>query len=139
MDFDAFKCAVIAQAKAMGITEYELYYRGSQSTSVSAFQHELNQFTGSTDGGVCFRCIVNGKMGYASTEELSEAQAAAIVCRAADNAAVMEAEEPVTREPRMRLYRSRKAWWICSESGRRVTTGRRDNSPFFPLWVSIKE
>ena len=95
MDFDAFKSAVIAQAKAMGITEYELYYRGSQSTSVSAFQHELNQFTGSTDGGVCFRCIVNGKMGYASTEELSEAQAAAIVCRAADNAAVMEAEEPV--------------------------------------------
>ena len=58
MDFDAFKNAVIAQAKAMGIGEYELYYRGSQSTSVSAFQHELNQFTSSTDGGVCFRCIL---------------------------------------------------------------------------------
>lgn len=33
-------------------------------------------------------------MGYASTEELSPAQAAAIVVRAADNATVLEAEEP---------------------------------------------
>ena len=95
MDFNGFKKAVIAQAQAMGITEYELYYSTSESTSISAFQHELNQFTASNDGGVCFRCIVDGKMGYASTEELSEAQAAAIVARAADNAAVLEAEEPV--------------------------------------------
>ena len=95
MDFNGFKEAVFAQAKALGITEYELYYQASESTSISAFQHELNQFTSSTDGGVCFRCIVGGKMGYASTEELSEAQAAAIVARAADNASVLEAEEQV--------------------------------------------
>ena len=95
MDFNGFKEAVFAQAKALGITEYELYYQASESTSISAFQHELNQFTSSTDGGVCFRCIVDGKMGYASTEELSEAQAAAIVARAADNASVLEAEEQV--------------------------------------------
>ena len=95
MDFNGFKEAVIAKAQAMGITEYELYYSTSESTSISAFQHELNQFTSSNDGGVCFRCIVDGKMGYASTEELSAAQAAAIVTRAADNAAALEAEEPV--------------------------------------------
>ena len=95
MDFNAFKEAVMARAQELGITEYELYYQASESTSVSAFQHELNQFTSATDGGVCFRCIVNGKMGYASTEELSETQAAAIVTRAADNAAVLEAEEQV--------------------------------------------
>ena len=95
MNFNAFKAAVIAKCETLGITEYELYYQAAESTSISAFQHEINQFTSSIEGGVCFRCIVGGKMGYASTEELSEAQAAAIVERAADNASVLEAEEPV--------------------------------------------
>ena len=95
MDFNQFKEYVIAKAEAMGITEYELYYQAAQSTSVSAYLHERNQFTSSAEGGVCFRCIVGGKMGYASTENLSEASAAAIVERAADNASALEAEEPV--------------------------------------------
>ena len=95
MDFKTFKELVIAACEAHGITEYELYYQSEESTSIEAFQHEINQFTSSKDGGVCFRCIVGGKMGYASTEELSEAQAAAVVERAADNASVLEAEEQV--------------------------------------------
>ena len=95
MDFSTFKNLVIAKCEAMGITEYELYYQAAESTSIAAFQHEINQFTSSIEGGVCFRCIVNGKMGYASTESLSDEQAAAIVERAADNASVLEAEEPV--------------------------------------------
>ena len=79
----------------MGIAEYELYYQAEESTSVSAFQHEINQFTASVEGGVCFRCIVGSKMGYASTQALHEDEAAAIVERAAANASVLEADEPV--------------------------------------------
>lgn len=94
MDFNTFKEIAIAQAQSMGIADYELYYKVSQSSSVSVFQHEVNEFTASTAGGVCFRCIVNGRMGYASTEELSEAQAKAVVVRAAENAAVLESDEP---------------------------------------------
>lgn len=95
MDYTTFKNAVIAQAQAMGITEYELYYQSASSTSASAFQHEINNFTSATDGGVCFRCIANGKMGYASTEDLSLEQAGAIVRKAYENALVLEAEEAV--------------------------------------------
>ncbi len=95
MDFQSFKNAVIARAEALGIAEYELYYQAAESTSVSAFQHELNQFSASNEGGVCFRCIAHGKMGYASTESLSAEEAAAIVDRAVDNAAVLETDEPV--------------------------------------------
>lgn len=95
MDFNGFKNAVIAHCARRGITEYELYYQCAESTSVGVFQQEINQFTGSVEGGVCFRCIVGGKMGYASTEELSEEQAAAVVERAADNAANLETEDPV--------------------------------------------
>ena len=95
MDYQAFKNAVIARAEAMGIAEYELYYQAGTSTSVDAFQHQLNEFSSSEEGGVCFRCIVNGKMGYASTQALSEAEAEAIVAKAAENASVLEAEEEV--------------------------------------------
>ena len=95
MQFAEFKNHVIAKAAALGIEEYELYYQAAESTSVSAFQHSLNEFTSASEGGVCFRCILGGKMGYASTEELSEASATAIVERAADNASVLEAEEKV--------------------------------------------
>ena len=43
MNFQEFKNAVIAKATAMGIEEYELYYQAAESTSVSAFQHAINQ------------------------------------------------------------------------------------------------
>ena len=95
MTFNEFKNHVIAACGEMGITEYELYYSASESTSVETFRHEINEFTASRDGGVCFRCIVNGKMGYASTEELSAQQAKAVVAKAADNAEVLESEEMV--------------------------------------------
>ena len=95
MDFQSFKQAVIARCAQKGIEEYELYYQTAESTSVSVFQHSVNEFTGSIEGGVCFRCIVGGRMGYASTEALNEEQAASIVDRAADNAATLESDEPV--------------------------------------------
>lgn len=95
MDFNTFKDLVIARCRELGIAQYELYYQTAESTSVSAFQHEIDAFTSAIDGGVCFRCIVDGKMGYASTEALDADQAAAIVARAVDNASVLEAEEPV--------------------------------------------
>lgn len=95
MNFNEFKNMVVAKAERMGITEYELYYQGAESVSVKVFRDEVDEFAASKEGGVCFRCIVGGKMGYASTEELSAEQAAFIVERAYDNASVLESEEPV--------------------------------------------
>ncbi len=95
MTFNEFKNHVIAACEAAGITEYELYYQAGESLSVDTFQHSINEFSSSTSGGVCFRCIVGGKMGYASTEALSAEQARLIVAKAADSAAVLEAEEEV--------------------------------------------
>lgn len=95
MEFASFKEKVIACCEKQGITEYELYYSCAESITVGAFQREINQFTGSVAGGVCFRCIAGGKMGYASTEDLSPDQAAAMVARAVDNAACLETEDRV--------------------------------------------
>ena len=95
MTFNEFKELVIAECAAQGVTEYELYYQAGASTSVDTFQHSVNEFTSSYSGGVCFRAIVGGKMGYASTEDLSAQQAKAVVLMAMDNALNLEAEEAV--------------------------------------------
>jgi len=95
MTFQEFKKLVIAECEAAGINEYELYYQAGSSVSVDTFRHAINEFSSSYTGGVCFRCIVGGKMGYASTEALNPEQAKAIVAKAADSAAVLEAEEQV--------------------------------------------
>ena len=95
MNFIDFKNAVIAHCQALGIAEYELYYQVGGSTQVEFFKHEINEFSSSLNGGVCFRCIVGGKMGYASTQALNEAEAEAIVERAVDNAKTLESEDEV--------------------------------------------
>ena len=95
MTYNEFKECIIAACAEAGITEYELYYQAGSSTSVDTFMHQINEFTASESGGVCFRCIVGGKMGYASTEDLSAEQAKAVVQKAADSAGVLEAEEQV--------------------------------------------
>ncbi len=93
MKYDEFKEHVIEAARAEGLAEYELYYSSSEDTTVEAFRHEINSFTSSAEGGVCFRTLFNGQMGYASTEDLSSEEAVEIVKRAKANADVLESEE----------------------------------------------
>ena len=62
MDYQSFKNAVIAEAEALGIAEYELYYQSGSETSVGVFRDEINEFSSSEGGGVCFRCIVGSEV-----------------------------------------------------------------------------
>ena len=95
MNFNEFKTLVITACQEAGVTEYELYYQAGSSLSVGVFQHSVNEFTASTSGGVCLRCIAEGKMGYASTEDLSPEQAKLLVTKAVDAASCLESEEQV--------------------------------------------
>ncbi len=95
MDFQEFKKAVMAAAEARGLEAYELYYQTAEETGISTFRKEINEFSANLSGGVCFRCIVNGKMGYASTQILSETEASRVVEQAVEGATVLETEEEV--------------------------------------------
>ena len=53
MDFQSFKQAVIARCAQKGIEEYELYYQAAESTSVSAFQHSVNEGYIVRNGEIC--------------------------------------------------------------------------------------
>lgn len=94
MNYQEFKNAVVKYATANEINDYELYYTKSDETSVEIFQTEVKGFNSSNSLGVCFRCIINGQTGYASTENMSEEEAESIVLRAIENALALESDAP---------------------------------------------
>ena len=93
MTIDEFQKAVIAYAKEIGLEAYELYYAEQASESVTAMAGRIEEFSGDVVMGATFRCVVNGKTGYCSTELFTDEEARRIVCKAAENAAVIESEE----------------------------------------------
>ena len=95
MEQNAFQQAVIAAARQLGLADYELYFQFADGVSVDIFgKDEIKGFSSATEGGVCFRCIVDGKMGYASTQLLTPEAAEDIVRRAVDNARTLEKDDP---------------------------------------------
>ncbi len=95
MNFDRMKDTLVGAANRAGLKEYEIYAMSVKNTSTETLKQEISSFSSGTGGGISFRCIVNGKMGYASTELLTEAEMEALVDRAMDNAANIENEDEV--------------------------------------------
>ena len=95
MRYDEFKNYVVEAAKNSGLKEYELYYKESESVSTETLMHEISGFSTSGGAGACFRCIHEGKMGYASTELFTAEEAARIVADAMENASIIEIEDEV--------------------------------------------
>ena len=95
MRYIEFKDIVVKAAQEMSLTDYEIYYQESESVSVETMMHEISSFQTSGSAGACFRCIYNGKMGYASTELFSQEEAIRIVTAAMENADTIEIEDEV--------------------------------------------
>lgn len=95
MKYTEFKELVVKKAKEAQLSEYELYYMESEDISAEALMHELTKFSTEDNRGACFRCIYEGKMGYASTELFSREEAQRLVLDAMENAAVIESEDKV--------------------------------------------
>ena len=93
MTYQEFKETVISIAKEMQIADYELYYTEGDSVSVEIYKEEVKGYSVEEGLGVCFRCIVEGRAGYASTENLTEEEARSLVLRALDNAGCIESTE----------------------------------------------
>lgn len=94
MTYQEFKDAVIKYAAANNVADYELYYTESDGTSVDIFIKEVKGFTSQSSMGVCFKCILNGKTGYASAETLTDETAETLVLHAIDNANSIESDAP---------------------------------------------
>ena len=95
MLFEQMKNALIAAANEAGIEQYEIYYQVGESISAETLKDEISAFASSVSGGICFRCIVNGKMGYASSELMSEDAMGELVKNAISNAACIDSDDEV--------------------------------------------
>lgn len=99
MNFDAVKSTLIAEAERLGLHEYDVFFMESESCSTETLKDEISSFSSGVGGGVGFRCIVDGHVGCASTELLTEEEMRAIVARAAANATMLESrDEPIIFE-----------------------------------------
>jgi len=95
MRYSEFKDLVVKAAKEQALNEYEIYYKESDSVTTETLMHEISAFQTAGSAGACFRCICEGKMGYASTELFTEEEAYRIVTAAKENAVVIEMEDEV--------------------------------------------
>ena len=95
MNFDVLKNTLVAALSEEGLNEYEIYYMSDESISVATLNKEINSFSSSTSGGLCLRVLVDGKMGYASTELMSEAEMKELPLRAKANAYATEKPDTV--------------------------------------------
>ena len=95
MNFNTLKTAIKNAAEKHGVKEYEIYYMSSSDISVGTLNNEISNFSSGLTGGLCLRLVMDGKMGYASTELMEEAEMESLVERAIENAKYTEKEDTV--------------------------------------------
>jgi len=93
MNFDAVKNKLIEYAEAARLTEYEVFFMESEGISTETLKGEISSFSSEVSGGISFRCIVDGKMGRASTELFTDEEMAELVKRAMSNARHIESND----------------------------------------------
>lgn len=91
--FEPVKETARKSAESLGITEYELYYVETGSIGAETFRDEISAFSSSVGGNLYFRCIVDGKLGYATTQRIDKDEVASLVARAAENSRISEKDE----------------------------------------------
>lgn len=99
MNFDSVKDILVREAKNAGLDKYDVFFMESAGKSAETLKDEISSFSLSVNGGICFRCIVDGHIGSASTELLTEDEMRSLVLRAIENAKNIESDdEPVIYE-----------------------------------------
>ena len=93
MDFNSAKKYLFDAAKNAGLSEYEVYFMESGGLSAETLKDEISSFSSTVSGGICFRCIVDGKIGIASTELLTREEMEELVERAINNAKYIENDD----------------------------------------------
>jgi len=84
---------IFASGEANEVSAQELYYQSSKEINISVFQGEIDKYSISEDGGLSYRAIKDGKMGYTYTERLDSIDGGSIVNEALENAKIIESDD----------------------------------------------
>lgn len=93
MTYEQFTEKLFAAAAKAGISPAEVYYAERDSVKASTHKQALETFAVASTAGLSFRGMVNGRMGYASTEALDEDAVAMLVRGVSESAALVEDED----------------------------------------------
>lgn len=92
MNFVEFKEIIVKYSNEKGIEDYELYFSNSKRTSMNVYNQELDKLVYSDNIGICYRCIIENKAGYSSTQDMTEESAKEIVLNAYNNAVMIQVD-----------------------------------------------
>ena len=93
MERNEFYERLFQRAQETGFSACEAYYAAGESFSVTVFGGEITDYSASEAFGLGFRGLVDGRMGYASTQALDEDSIALLVEGARENARLIECED----------------------------------------------
>lgn len=93
MEIKKIKEEIFEKAREVGFLESEIYISQSSSFKVSVYKSEIEKFQNSESGGLCFRGIIDGKMGYYFSEQVENINPYEIVKGARENAILIESED----------------------------------------------
>ena len=97
MDRKQFIDALFARAKEAGFEACEVYYSAADSFNASVFKGELIKYSVSGSLGLGFRGLLNGRMGYASTQILDEDAIDLLIDGAKTNAELIQTLDDVMK------------------------------------------
>lgn len=84
---------LLAQAKAAGIEAAEAYLSEKENFSAMRNNGALEDYQSNHTRGLGFRGLVNGRMGYASTEALDEESIGQLICGVIESATLCESDD----------------------------------------------
>ena len=93
MERQKFLDQVLAYGKQAGFAECEVFYRGGKAFEVLIMEGEVSNYENSKEEGLAFRGNIDGRTGYAYTEQLTEAAIPFLVNMAKENAALLSPED----------------------------------------------
>ncbi len=93
MDILTFKESLFAQGRDLGFSDMELYYQNNGKFSTKIFKGEIDSYNIAVEGGVSFRGILNGQMGYSYTEKIDEESIRFLLEEAKENVSIIDSDE----------------------------------------------
>lgn len=93
MDILNFKDSLFTKGNDYGFSDMELYYQSGGKFSTKIYKGDVDSFSIANVGGVSFRGIYQGKMGYAYTEKIDGASITFLLEEAKENALIIDSED----------------------------------------------
>ncbi|GAB6086756.1 TldD/PmbA family protein [Alkaliphilus crotonatoxidans] len=93
MEIQALKELIFAQGQEAGFSDMEIGYSSNEKFSCNVYEGQIDDYSLSINGGLAFRGLYQGKMGYAYTEKIDESSIDMLINTARQNAMVIDSDD----------------------------------------------